>query len=105
MKRKCVLSLDLFSWYSELILREIEELHGVSINDRNINNTRYADDTALIDETEKSLECILNTFIEKSKSLELSLNSEKTYSMIVSKKKFSLCKLTANGIGIKQVEK
>ena len=47
-----VLSPDLFSLYSEMILREIEEFHGVLINGRNINNIRYADDYVLITEAE-----------------------------------------------------
>ena len=33
-----VSSPDLFSFYSEIILREVEELHGVVINGRNVNN-------------------------------------------------------------------
>ena len=41
---------------SELILREVEELHGVVINGRNVKNIRYADDTVLIAETEKDLQ-------------------------------------------------
>ena len=72
-----------------MILREIEELHGVLINGHNINNIRYADDTVLIAETENDLQCILNKVIEKSESLGLSLNAEKVYSMIVSKEEVS----------------
>jgi len=54
----------------------------------------------------KDLQCTLNKVIEKSESLGLSTNSEKIYSMIVSKMKYPLiCKFTAIGIGIKQVEK
>jgi len=47
-------------------LWEIEELHGVVINGRNINIIRYADDTVLIAETEKDLQIFLNKVIEVS---------------------------------------
>jgi len=91
--------------YSEIILREIEELHGVVINGRNINNIRYADDTVLIAETEKDLQNILNKVIEVSESLGLSLNTKKTYSMTVSKKNSPpTCNLTANEIDIERVK-
>ena len=105
VRQGCVLSPDVSSLYSEIILREIEELHEVPINGHNINQIRYADDTVLIDEAKNDLQCILKKVVEKSESLGLSLNEEKTYSMIASKKKNPLiCKLTGNGVDIKQVE-
>ena len=62
-----------------MILREIEELHEVPINGRNINKIKYADDTVLIAETENDLQCSLKKVVEKSESLGLALNAEKTY--------------------------
>ncbi len=45
----CVLlSPDLFSLYSEYIMRSIEDLPGISVGGRNINSLRYADDIVLI---------------------------------------------------------
>ena len=105
VRQGCVLSPDLFSFYSEIILREVEELHGVVINGRNVNNIRYADDTVLIAETEKDLQHILDKVIKESESLGLALNAKKTYSMTVSKKQSPpSCTLTANEIEIKHVE-
>ena len=43
-----VLSPDLFSLYSEKSMSTVKDLEGVNIGDMNINNMRYADDTALI---------------------------------------------------------
>ena len=105
VRQGCVLSPDMFSLYGEIILREVEELHGVVINGRNVNNIRYADDTVLIAGTEKDLQHILNKVIKESESFRLALNAKK-YSMTVSKKQSpQTCTLTAKGIKIKHVEK
>ena len=50
------MSPDLFSLYSEVILRSIDTLEGVKIGGVNINNIRFADDTVLIAESEESTE-------------------------------------------------
>ena len=49
----CVLSPDLFNLYSEMILQETRDLKGFIIGGQNINNLRYADDTALIAKSKK----------------------------------------------------
>ena len=66
VRQGCVLSPDLFSLYSEIILRKVEDMHGVVINGRNVNNTRYAEDTVLIAETEKDLQHILDKDIKEN---------------------------------------
>ena len=42
VRQGCVLSPDLFSLYSETIIRSLDDLKGVSIEGHNINNLRYA---------------------------------------------------------------
>ena len=47
----CILSLCLFNFYAEYIMRNavLEEAQaGIKIAGRNINNLRYADDTTLM---------------------------------------------------------
>ena len=47
----CILSLCLFNFYAEYIMRNagLEETQaGIKITGRNISNLRYADDTTLI---------------------------------------------------------
>ena len=101
VRQGCVLLPDLFSLYSDIILREVEDLHELVINGRNVNNIRYADDTVLIAETEKDLQHILDKFIKENESLGLALNAKKTYSMTVSKKQSPpTCTLKASGIEI-----
>ena len=52
----CILSLCLFNFYAEYIMRNagLEEAQtGIKIAGRNINNLRYADDTTLMARREK----------------------------------------------------
>ena len=54
----CILSPCLFNLYAEYIMRNagLEETQaGIKIAGRNINNLRYADDTALMAESEEEL--------------------------------------------------
>ena len=58
----CILSLCLFNFYAEYIMRNagLEEAQaGIKIAGRNINNLRYADDTTLMGESEEELRASL----------------------------------------------
>ena len=74
----CILSPCLFTLYAEYILRNagLEEAQaGIKIAGRNINKLRYADDTTLMAESEKSL---LMKVKEESEKVGLKLNIQKT---------------------------
>ena len=62
VQQSCVLSPDLFSLYSEMIMRHLEGTPGIQIGGHNINNLRYTDDTVLIAETEEDLQELLDTY-------------------------------------------
>ena len=77
----CILSPCLFNFYAEYIMRNtgLEEAQtGIKIAGRNINNLRYADDTALMAESEEELKSLLMKVKEESKKVGLKLSIQKT---------------------------
>ena len=77
----CILSLCLFNFYAEYILRNagLEETQaGIKIARSNINNLRYADDTTLMAESDEELKSLLMKVKEESERVGLKLNSQKT---------------------------
>ena len=77
----CILSSCLFNLYAEYIMRNtgLEEAQaGIRIGGRNINNLRYADDTALMAEREEELKNLLRKVKEESEKVGLKLNIQKT---------------------------
>ena len=105
VRQGCVLSPDLFSLYSEMIMREVKDMDGIKVNGENITNVRCADDTALIADSEKKLQDIVYKIVTESQKLGLSLNVKKTYCMVISKRKETpRCHLKSAGVVIKQVE-
>ena len=76
-----MLSPCLFNLYAEYIMRHagLEEAQaGIKIAGRNINNLRYADDTALMAESEEELKSLLMKVKEESEETGLKLNIQKT---------------------------
>ena len=62
VRQGCLLSLCLFSFYAEYIMRNagLEETQaGIKLSGRNIKNLRYVDDTTLMAESEEELKSLL----------------------------------------------
>ena len=77
----CILSLCLFNFYAEYIMRNagLEEAQaGSKIARRNINNLRYADDTTLMAESEEDPKSLLMKVKEDIEKVGLKLNIQKT---------------------------
>ena len=71
----------LFDFYAEYSMRNtgLEEAQaGIKIARRNVNNFRYADDTALMAESEEELKSLLMKVKEESEKVGLKLNIQKT---------------------------
>ena len=85
VRQGCVLSPSLSNLYTENIFRQIDELPGVKIGGRNINNLRYADDTVLLAETEEDIQKIVDQVKRESESFGLLMNAKKTKTMVFSK--------------------
>ena len=82
VRQGCVLSPSLFNLYMEHIFRQIDELPGVKIGGRNINNLRYAE---LLAETEEDLQKTVDQVKRESESFGLLMNAKKTKTMVFSK--------------------
>ena len=81
VRQGCILLPCLFNVYAEYIMRNtgLEEAQaGIKIARRNINNFRYADDTALMSESEEELKSLLMKVKEESEKVGLKLNVQKT---------------------------
>ena len=69
IRQGCILSPCLFNLYAEDIMRNSgpdEAQTGIKIARRNINNLRYADDTAFMAESEEELKGLLMKVKEES---------------------------------------
>ena len=81
VRQGCILSLRLFNFYAEYIMRNtgLEETQtGIKIARRNISKLRYADDTTLMAESEEELKGPLMKVKEESEKVGLKLNIQKT---------------------------
>ena len=81
VRQGCLLSLCLFNFYAEYIMRNagLEGAQaGIKIAGRNLNNLRYADDTTLMAESEEERKSLLMKVKEESEKVGLKLNIQKT---------------------------
>ena len=83
----CLLSLCLFNFYAEYIIRSagLDETQTIiKIARRNINNLRYADATTLMAESKEELTSLLMKVKEESEKTDLKFNIQKTNIMVFS---------------------
>ena len=85
VRQGCVMSPDLFNQYCEMIRKDIKELEGIRLNEYNINNIRYADDTVLVADSEEKLQNLLNVLKDVSERKCLKINKSKTEVIVISR--------------------
>ena len=56
VRQGCVASPHLFALYTEMIMRELDDMDGFRIGGTVVNNLRYADDTVIIAESEAQIQ-------------------------------------------------
>ena len=77
----CIVSPCLFNLYAEYIMRTVrldESQGGIKTVGKNINNLRYADDTALKAESEEELKSLLMRVKKESQKVGLKTQLSKT---------------------------
>ena len=104
VRQGCVLSPYLFNIYTEFIFRESNEMPGIKINGTNINNIRYADDTALLASTNEDLQKIVDKVKKESDQQALNMNVSKTKTMVISREEGKTAQIKVEGMLLEQVE-
>ena len=84
----CVLSPQQFLLYTDMIIRKINHMDRVRRGGINENNIRYADDTAIVADSEK-LQNRISVIADESRKFGLQINKRKAFCMTVSRKNVS----------------
>ena len=105
VRQGCVLSPKLFNLYTEKIFNESEALPDCIVWGENINNLRYADDTALLAESESALQSIVDVVRQNSEEKGLSMNVKKMKTMVVCHDATPDVRVVVNGQVLEQVKK
>ena len=59
----CVFSPELFYLYRAFIMRDFMNLDGIKCDGRSIDNIRYADETALVKDSEQRLQTLVQALV------------------------------------------
>ena len=94
----CVASPHLFALYTEMIMRELDDMDGFEIGGTVVNNMRYPDDTVIIAESEEQLQRLINVVVIESEEKSLYLNSAKSFAIVFSKaSQIPTCNINVQG--------
>ena len=100
-----VASPDLFSLYSEVIMRAMDRENGVNIGSHSITNIRFVDETVLTANTADDLQILLEKTNAKCRKFGLERNTKKTVIMVLNGDGKMKTEIKLNGEDFKEVEK
>ena len=104
VRQGCVSSPHLLALYTEMIMRELDDMDGFRIGGIVVNNLRYADDTVIIADSEEQLHHLINVVVTKSEEKGLYFNSAKSFAMVFSKaSQIPTCNINVHGKILEQV--
>ena len=105
VRQGCVASPNLFALYTEMSMKEIEDMERFRIGGKVVNNLRYADDTVILAESEQQLQQLMNTVVTESELKGLYINSTKSFAMVFSKANVNpACSVSVHGNVLGQVQ-
>ena len=105
VRQGCVLSPYLFNIYTEIIFRETADFEGVTLNGLNVNNARYADDTAILSKGKEKLQNIVHSVKRHGSEAGLDMNVDKTKTMIISEHPGTKIDIKVDGTSLEQVDR
>uniref|UniRef100_A0A2S2QSL5 LINE-1 reverse transcriptase n=1 Tax=Sipha flava TaxID=143950 RepID=A0A2S2QSL5_9HEMI len=106
IRQGCSLSPYLFNIFVEEIMDKYKRnSNGTSINGEKIRCIRFADDIALVSESEKDMQKSLTTLTKILQEYQMKINAKKTKTMVVTKaKEIPVVKVEVNNHLIEQVQ-
>ena len=79
MRQGCIISPILHNLYSEYMIAEaMEDKSGIKFNGNYISNLRYADDAALVSESKRKLQGMLDKLNSSCLDYGMAINVKKT---------------------------
>jgi len=107
VRQGCLVSPLLFSIYAETMMAEcLEGMDGgVRVGGDMVQDVRFADDQAMVDNTEEGLQCTMNSLQQTAARYGMKVNVKKTKVMKISRKGGGTVNVSVEGTRLEQVEK
>ena len=107
VRQVCLLSPLLFSIYVEaMMIKAMEDIdEGVKVGGKLLRDIRFADDQAVVADSEKGLQEIMDKLVEVGRKYDMEINVKKTKTMRMSKRDGSVVNIVIEGKNVEQVKK